>query len=78
MAINSSIINAGMLIGSIMSGELTTTFGYSATFIPAIVAFAVSFAMLSRTSGQKSIVIVEATKNADMSSSTTILSTCSC
>jgi hypothetical protein len=50
-----SITNADMLIGSIVSGELTTTFGYSATFIPAIVAFAVSFAMLSRTSGKKAL-----------------------
>jgi predicted MFS family arabinose efflux permease len=62
MGINSSIINAGMLIGSIVSGELTTTFGYSATFILAIVALAASFVMLSRTSGQKSIVIIETTK----------------
>jgi predicted MFS family arabinose efflux permease len=62
MGINSSIINGGMLTGSIVSGELTTTFGYSATFILAIVALAASFVMLSRTSGQKSIVIVEAIK----------------
>jgi predicted MFS family arabinose efflux permease len=62
MGINSSIINAGMLTGSIVSGELTTTFGYSATFILTIVALAASFVMLSRTSGQKSIVIVEAIK----------------
>jgi predicted MFS family arabinose efflux permease len=62
MGINSSIINAGMLTGSIVSGELTTTFGYSATFILTIVTLAASFVMLSRTSGQKSIVIVEATK----------------
>jgi hypothetical protein len=51
-----------MLTGSIVSGELTTTFGYSATFILTIVALAASFVTLSRTSGQKSIVIVEATK----------------
>jgi hypothetical protein len=51
-----------MLIGSIVSGELTTTFGYSTTFILAIVALAASFVMLIRTSGQKSIVIVETTK----------------
>jgi predicted MFS family arabinose efflux permease len=62
MGINGSIINGGMLTGSIVSGELTTTFGYSATFILAIVALAASFVMLSRTSGQKSIVIVEAIK----------------
>ena len=61
MGIDSSITNAGMLIGSTVSGELTTTFGYSATFILTIVALAASFVTLSRTSGQKSIVIIETT-----------------
>ena len=54
MGINSSITSAGLLAGSLVSGQVTAYSGYSTTFILAMVTLAASFVMLSCSSRRKS------------------------
>ena len=58
MGVNSSITSAGLLVGSIVSGQVTASSGYSTTFLLAFVTLAASFVMLSCSSRQKSIFTV--------------------
>jgi MFS transporter, DHA2 family, lincomycin resistance protein len=48
LGINSAVIGAGLLIGSIAAGEVSASFGYGVTFALAIVVAIASFALVSR------------------------------
>jgi MFS family permease len=48
LGVNSAIIGAGLLIGSIAAGEVAATFGYGATFALAIAFLGASFALVSK------------------------------
>lgn len=48
LGVNSAIIGAGLMIGSIAAGEVAAIFGYVATFVLAIVFLGASFALVSR------------------------------
>jgi MFS family permease len=48
LGINSAIIGAGLLIGSIAAGEVAANFGYVATFALAITFLGASFALVSK------------------------------
>ena len=48
LGVNSAIIGAGLLIGSIAAGELATNFGYGVTFALAIVFLGASFVMVNK------------------------------
>lgn len=48
LGVNSAIIGAGLLIGSIAAGEIAATLGYAATFALAIAFLGVSFALVSK------------------------------
>lgn len=48
LGINSAIIGAGLLIGSLAAGEVATKFGYGITFALAIGFLGASFALVSR------------------------------
>ncbi|MCI0562522.1 MAG: hypothetical protein MN733_28890, partial [Nitrososphaera sp.] len=48
LGINSAIIGAGLLTGSIAAGEVTSIFGYGVTFALAIAVAVASFALVSR------------------------------
>lgn len=48
LGINSAIIGAGLLIGSLAAGELAATFGYGATFGLAIAFLLASFALVNK------------------------------
>jgi predicted MFS family arabinose efflux permease len=48
LGVNSAIIGAGLLIGSIAAGEVAATFGYGITFALAIASLAASFALVSK------------------------------
>jgi MFS family permease len=48
LGVNSAIIGAGLLIGSIAAGEIAATFGYGATFALAIAFLGASFALVSK------------------------------
>lgn len=48
LGINSAVIGAGLLIGSIAAGEVSATFGYGVTFALAIIVAIASFALVSR------------------------------
>jgi predicted MFS family arabinose efflux permease len=65
MGVNSSITSAGLLAGSIVSGQVTASYGYSTTFLLAFVTLAASFVMLSGSSRQKapSLYIQEGCKS---------------
>jgi len=48
LGVNSAIISAGLLIGSIAAGEVAATFGYGITFVLALAFLGASFALVSR------------------------------
>ena len=48
LGINSAVIGAGLLIGSLAAGEVSTTYGYGATFALAIIVAIASFTLVSR------------------------------
>jgi MFS family permease len=48
LGVNSAIIGAGLLIGSIAAGEVAATFGYGVTFALAIAFLCASFALVSK------------------------------
>jgi predicted MFS family arabinose efflux permease len=48
LGVNSAIIGAGLLIGSIAAGEVAATLGYGATFALAIAFLGASFALVSK------------------------------
>jgi predicted MFS family arabinose efflux permease len=48
LGVNSAIIGAGLLIGSIAAGEVAATFGYGVTFALAIGFLGASFALVSK------------------------------
>jgi predicted MFS family arabinose efflux permease len=48
LGVNSAIIGAGLLIGSIAAGEVAATFGYGVTFALAIAFLAASFTLVSK------------------------------
>jgi MFS family permease len=48
LGVNSAIIGAGLLIGSIAAGEVATTLGYGVTFALAIAVLGASFALVSK------------------------------
>jgi MFS family permease len=48
LGVNSAIIGAGLLIGSIAAGEVAATFGYGITFALAIAFLGASFALVSK------------------------------
>jgi MFS family permease len=48
LGVNSAIIGAGLLIGSLAAGEVATTFGYGITFALAIAFLGASFALVSK------------------------------
>jgi predicted MFS family arabinose efflux permease len=48
LGVNSAIIGAGLLIGSLAAGEIAANFGYGMTFALAIAFLLVSFALVSK------------------------------
>lgn len=56
LGVNSAIIGAGLLIGSIAAGEVAATFGYVATFALAIAFLVASFALVSKYFRKVSLV----------------------
>jgi MFS family permease len=48
LGVNSAIIGAGLLIGSIAAGEVAATFGYGVTFALSIAFLGASFALVSK------------------------------
>jgi hypothetical protein len=58
LGINSAIVGAGLLIGSIAAGEVSGAFGYVVTFSLAIVFAIASFVMVSRFF-RKALLIVK-------------------
>jgi MFS family permease len=48
LGVNSAIIGAGLLIGSLAAGEVATTFGYGVTFAAAIAFLGASFVLVSK------------------------------
>jgi predicted MFS family arabinose efflux permease len=62
MGTNGSVTSAGMLIGSIVSGQVTTYAGYSSTFFLSIIALSGSFIMLKLAFQHKSATIAQTAK----------------
>lgn len=48
LGVNSAVVGAGLLIGSIAAGELSSSFGYSVTFGLAIAAAGASYVMIAK------------------------------
>ena len=48
LGVNSAITGAGLLVGSIMAGEIASTLGYGVTFTLAIAFLGVSFLLVSK------------------------------
>jgi hypothetical protein len=58
LGVNSAIIGAGLLIGSIAAGEVAATFGYGITFTLALAFLCASFALVSKYFGK--LVVMKA------------------
>ncbi|HKU50112.1 MAG TPA: MFS transporter, partial [Nitrososphaera sp.] len=48
LGINSAVVGAGLLVGSIAAGEVSAAFGYSVTFALAIVVAGASFVLVGK------------------------------